>query len=88
MNSAIIAAILSYCERAEREGVEYTSLAFSPAKGWTLFACRAWRRRHAERIGCFAAETLARAGIDCVVTLGPHGGLWEAEVLPIPKEAA
>ena len=88
MNSEIIAAILSYCEGAKREGVEYISLAFSPAGSAALFACRAWHRRHAECIAGFAAEMLARAGIDCVVTLGPCGGLWEAEVLPIPKEAA
>lgn len=88
MNSAVIDAILSYCEAAKGEGVEYASIAFSPAGSDALFTCRAARRKHAKCIGDFAAETLAKAGIDCVMTLDKHDGVWWASVLPVPKEAA
>lgn len=88
MNSALIEAILSYCELAKGEGVEYASIAFSPAGSDALFTCRAARRKHAERIGDFAAETLAKSGVDCVMTLDEKDGVWWASVLPVPKEAA
>lgn len=88
MDSALIEAILSYCEQAKGEGVEYASIAFSPAGSEALFTCRASRRKHAERIGDFAAETLARSGINCAMTIDKKDGVWWASVLPVPKEAA
>lgn len=88
MDSALIEAILSYCEQVRREGVEYASIAFSPAGSDALFTCRALRREHAECIGEFAAETLAKAGFNCVMTLDKHDGVWWASVLLMPKEAA
>jgi hypothetical protein len=88
VNSAIIEAILSYCEQAKRDGVEYASIAFSPAGSEALFTCRAARREHAECIGDFAAETLAKSGVDCVMTIDKKDGVWWASVLPVPKEAA
>ena len=88
MDSALIEAILSYCEQVRREGVEYARIAFSPAGSDTLFACRAMRRKHAECIGDFAAETLAKAGINCAMTIAPCGFMWLAEVWPELEEAA
>lgn len=88
MNSALIETILSYCEQARRNGVEYASIAFSPAGSVALFTCRAARRIHAERIGDFAAETLAKAGINCALTIAPCGFMWAAEVWPELEEAA
>lgn len=88
MNSAIIEAILSYCEQGRREGVEYASIAFSPAGSGALFTCRAMRRKHADRIGDFAAEALARAGVNCAMTIAPCGFMWVAEVWPELEEAA
>ena len=60
----------------------------SPAGSDTLFACRAMRRKHAECIGDFAAETLAKAGINCAMTIAPCGFMWLAEVWPDLEEAA
>lgn len=88
MNGALIEAILSYCEMVKREGVEYATIAFSPAGSDALFTCRAARREHAERIGDFAADTLCRSGLNCVMTLDKKDGVWWASVLPVPKEAA
>ena len=88
MNSAIIEEILSYCEQAKLEGVEYASIAFSPAGSEALFTCRAARRKHAERIGDFAAETLAKSGVNCAMTIAPCGFMWVAEVWPELEEAA
>ena len=88
MDIKIIEAILSYCERAKREGVEYATIAFAPAGSDALFTCRAARRKHAECIGDFAAETLAGAGFNCVMTIDERDGVWWASVLPVPKEAA
>ena len=88
MNSALIEAILSYCEQAKRKGVEYATIAFSPAGSEALFTCRAARRKHAERIGDFAAEALAMAGINCAMTIASCGFMWVAEVWPELEEAA
>jgi uroporphyrinogen-III synthase len=88
MNSALIEAILSYCELAKLEGVEYASIAFAPSGSDALFTCRAARRKHAKCIGEFAAEALAKAGFNCVMTLDEKDGVWWASVLPVPREAA